>query len=75
MADGLLGCDSVEDLLRLLPTYVRRAESAGESINFTLLHWDLIDWRKSAEDALKVKVCWAKAYFRAPAEKLTPDAP
>jgi len=71
----VIACDSVEDLLALLPTYVRRAEAVGEPINFARLHWDLAAWRKSAEEARKVKVRWAKDYFRAPTEALTPAAP
>ncbi len=71
----VLACDSIEDLLALLPTYVRRAEGAGVPVNYARLHWDLSDWRKSPEDARKVKVRWAKEYFQAPSEELTPDAP
>ena len=71
----ILACDGIENLLVLLPTYVRRAKVAGEPINYARLHWDLTDWRKSPEDAREVKVRWAKEYFRVPAEETTPVAP
>jgi len=64
----ILACDSLESLLALLPTYVRRAEAEAASINYARLYWDLNVWRKSPEDARAIKVAWAKEYFRAPDE-------
>jgi CRISPR type I-E-associated protein CasB/Cse2 len=71
----ILACDSFDNLLGLLPTYVRRAEAASEPINFTLLFWDLTQWRKSPEGARAIKVRWAKQYYQVPAEEPTFEAP
>lgn len=59
----VLACDSVDEILKLLPGYVRRAASASVPINYIRLFWDLFEWRKSPESAQEIKVGWAKSYY------------
>ncbi|MDD5349238.1 MAG: type I-E CRISPR-associated protein Cse2/CasB [Chthoniobacteraceae bacterium] len=59
----ILACDTVDELLKLLPAYVRRAAANSVPINYVRLFWDLCEWRKSPEDAQGAKICWAKAYY------------
>ncbi|MCC7373381.1 MAG: type I-E CRISPR-associated protein Cse2/CasB [Verrucomicrobiales bacterium] len=62
----LLACEKIEDLIGLLPRYVRRVgrpETKGTPIDFVLLYRDLRRWSQSPESARAVKVRWAGEYY------------
>jgi len=65
----ILACEKVDDVIEVLRRYLRRAATEGIAINYRQLGIDLLQWRKSAEDSKKVKVRWAKEYFRVPNEE------
>jgi CRISPR type I-E-associated protein CasB/Cse2 len=60
----LLACGTTEELIERLRRLVQRAKSEGVAINYNQLGIDLLQWRKSADDAQDVKTRWAKEYFR-----------
>jgi CRISPR type I-E-associated protein CasB/Cse2 len=62
----ILACEQIGDLIEVLQRYFRRAATEGISVNYHQLGIDLLQWRKSAADAQKVKVRWAKEYFAVP---------
>lgn len=71
----LLACEGVQELINQLQRQVQRAAAQGVALDFRQLGIDLLQWRKSPEDAGKVKVRWAKEYYRAPAEAEDEAAP
>jgi CRISPR type I-E-associated protein CasB/Cse2 len=68
----ILACEKVGDAIEVLHRYIRRAATEGIAVNNHRLGIDLLQWRKSAEDAQKVKVRWAKEYFLVPGEESNP---
>jgi CRISPR type I-E-associated protein CasB/Cse2 len=69
----ILACEKVGDVIEILHRYTRRAATEGIAINYHQLGIDLLQWRKSAEDAQKVKVRWAKEYFLVSGEESDPS--
>ena len=64
----LLACDEgddLEDLTGVLRRLALRAAAEGVPINYFQLGLDLFRWRRSPEDARRVKTDWAKEYYRA----------
>jgi CRISPR type I-E-associated protein CasB/Cse2 len=68
----LLACGTIEELIERLRRLVQRAKAEGVAVNYLQLGIDMLQWRKSAEDAQEVKTRWAKEYFRVPEETETP---
>ena len=64
----IIACEKVAEVIEVLHRYFRRAATEAVPINYRQLGIDLLQWRKSAEDAQKVKVRWAKEYFWVPSE-------
>ncbi len=71
----VLAADRIEDLIEVLRRHLLRAATEGVALDYKQLGIDLLQWRKSPDAARKVKVRWAKEYFRAPSEESAPDAP
>jgi CRISPR type I-E-associated protein CasB/Cse2 len=71
----VLAAERVSDLVGVIRRHLLRAATEGVSLDYKQLGIDLLQWRKSPEDARDVKVRWAKEYFRAPAEEPAPATP
>lgn len=71
----VLAAERIEDLIEVIRRHLLRAAADGVAVDYRQLGIDLLQWRKSPDAARKVKVRWAKEYFRAPSEEVTPNAP
>jgi CRISPR system Cascade subunit CasB len=65
----LLACDTVDDVISQLRSWVRLAASKGVGVNYESLMNDLLWWNRSAD---RTRVEWAKSFWQsgeaAPAE-------
>ncbi len=64
----VLAADRIEDLIAVLRRHLLRAATESVALDYRQLGIDLLQWRKSPDAARKVKVRWAKEYFRAPTD-------
>lgn len=57
----LLACDTVNDVIGQLRSWVRLAASKGVGVNYESLMFDLMLWNKYADD---IRVKWAKSFWQ-----------
>lgn len=57
----LLACDTVDDIISQLRSWVRLAASKGIGVNYESLFADLWNWRSYSDD---IRVKWAKSFWQ-----------
>ncbi|MCL4790033.1 MAG: type I-E CRISPR-associated protein Cse2/CasB [Verrucomicrobia bacterium] len=67
----LLACDSVDDVIGQLRSWVRLAASKGVGVNYESLMNDLLWWNRSAD---RTRVEWAKSFWQS-GEAAAPETP
>lgn len=67
----LLACDSVDDVIGQLRSWVRLAASKGVGVNYESLFADLWNWPWYADD---IRVKWAKSFWQS-GEVASPETP
>ncbi len=65
----LLACDSVDNLIGQLRSWVRLATNKGVGVNYESLFADLWNWRWYADD---IRVKWAKSFWQS-GETVSPE--
>ncbi|HOW64247.1 MAG TPA: type I-E CRISPR-associated protein Cse2/CasB [Candidatus Paceibacterota bacterium] len=66
----LLACDSVEDVIGQLRSWIRLAASKGIGVNYESLFADLWNWPWYSDD---IRIKWAKAFWQS-GEAAVPEA-